>query len=224
MNEDLEYCDAIYRRFVERRAHSLVLTVRDWEQILTWRERDVPLAVVLRVIDRNVERADGTERPLRLTELGPLVRSDWLDLKKARVGRTAEADEPPTSFSHDFAVSRVLEPAVRKLRAQLGSDATGEAVRRTLDHALLRVRRRPDAELTLEQLLGWESRLNKRLLDVAAREADPELLAEAESRAEAAASTASGRTAELLRSKLLQLSLRRLLGVPALRLFTEERP
>src|SRR5947199_212630 len=126
MTEDLEYCDTIYRRFVERRAHSLLMSVRDCEQILTWRERDIPLGVVLRVIDRHVEHADGQGRPL--------------------------------------------------------------------------------------------------LLEVAEGAADPAVVEAARGKAAEAAGDAQGGMAELLRTKLYQIGLRRALSLPSVRLFGQQQP
>jgi hypothetical protein len=220
MTEDLEYCDAIYRRFVERRAHSLVLTLRDWDQILTWRERDIPLGLVLRVIDRHVERSAGEGRPLRLTELGPLVRGAWMELRRAGVGRpeeTVEAPEP--TFSMSFVLDRVAEPAAEKLRLEVPPGPAGEAALTALGHALGRLRRRAIAGVTAEQLLTWETRVNRKMLEAAEAAATPELIGEARKMADEAAATASSRSAELVRTKLYHLALRRLLGVPRLRLF-----
>jgi hypothetical protein len=220
MTEDLEYCDAIYRRFIERRAHSLMLTMRDWDQILTWRERDIPLPLVLRVIDRHVEHSDGQGRPLRLTELGPLVRSAWLELRKAQVGREEADDAELASFTLSFALSRILEPAAERLREPVPPGPVGEEMCRTLDDALGRMRKRQLTGLTAEELLRWESRLNRKLLEAAEQAAGPELLEQARQRAQAAAAEAQASPAgATLHEKLYQLTLRRLLGVPRLRLF-----
>jgi hypothetical protein len=219
MTEDLEYCDAIYRRFVQRRAHSLVLTLRDWDQILTWRERDIPLGLVLRVIDRHVEASPGEGRPLRLTELGPLVRGAWLELRKAGVGRPKEPEAEEAGFSMSFVLGQILEPAVERLRHDLQSGPSGEAALAALGHSMARLRRRAGTGATAEQLLAWESRINRKMLEEAEKAAPPQLLQQARATADQAAASASPRSAELLRAKLYHLALRRLLGLPRLRLF-----
>src|SRR3712207_7328270 len=53
------------------------------------------------------------------------------------------------------------------------------------------------SDLTVEQLLSWEARVNRRLLEVAEAAADPGVIAEARQKADLAASSASGKSADL---------------------------
>ena len=55
-NELFDYFSAIEQRFTARRGSLLLLSTLDWALIETWREARVPLAAVLRGIDRSFDR------------------------------------------------------------------------------------------------------------------------------------------------------------------------
>lgn len=65
-----DYLERIERHFGLRRGGRLMLSPRDWELVQTWRERGVPLTVVLRGINRAFDHFEASgPRPDRINSL-----------------------------------------------------------------------------------------------------------------------------------------------------------
>ncbi len=208
-----EYLDRVYRRFVQRRRHGLVLSVREWEQIVDWRELGIPLSLVLRVMDWHLESADGRARAEPISKIARRVKLAWKEWRKSQIGQEEGSAEEVEGYSKSFVLGQILPPALDSFMGSLPEDKVGHAARKAVLKAIARLRRRRGRTLSMEQLLRWEAKTNKELVDEVAKVAPKEMVEAAQARARQIAESRSGRAAGVLGRKLFQLGLRRKLGL-----------
>jgi len=163
VSEDRQLGAASYARRIERRwtaalGRPVVLSPRDWETVLDWHTRGIPLEVVDEAIEAAAERATerGKDPPRGLSDLGPAVDGAWATIVGGRVGGGPGRGEPPPAPETAWRARAAAEPDGSPLRSLLQSLldrlAHGES-RATLDAQLDRALVRHAAPALLRDAL-----------------------------------------------------------------------
>jgi hypothetical protein len=116
------YLAAVEARLAELAGAPLVLSTRDWERVRRWRQRGIPLAVVLRSLGDVLGGRPPEEAPERARSLAyceRAVEQRWKSAREGQVGRPAR---------HAVAPASRLRAALRSL----ARDAAGAACRAAL--------------------------------------------------------------------------------------------
>ena len=95
--EEAEYFQRIEEHFGQRRGGPLILSPRDWQLVQRWREKGIPLPVVLRGINLAFDRfAASGPRPDRLNTLSYCaqhVETTWEEHRRTHAGSQKTRDE-----------------------------------------------------------------------------------------------------------------------------------
>ena len=182
------YFTEIEDAFVRRRAKHLFLSPMDWALMETWKERGIPLHIVLRGIERSFDSFESKPRKRSVKSLlycQEEVEAQFGEWLEARVGsattcedNSAEVDAAKMPFSF-VAVSAHLERSRVSLekvageRRQAGEDDLSETLVRAV--ALLTAIENDlvsgsdfDARRLEDSLTGLERMINDSILSVAA--------------------------------------------------------
>jgi hypothetical protein len=158
--EEAEYFQRIEEHFGQRRGGPLVLSPKEWLLVQRWREKGIPLPIVLRGINMAFDRfAASGPRPDRLNTLSYCaqhVETAWEEHRRAHAGSTEATtrksiDMPSPAVLHLRAVatscrravspslpdvaSTALESAAQELDALAERTASGEVDAASLDGA-----------------------------------------------------------------------------------------
>ena len=181
-----QFCREVERAFVARRGGASVVSPADWQLILDWERRGVPLPVVVEGIRRAFDRRAAASGRLGLRACARSVEAAFADYRRRRAGlpETAAASGPPAPPSP-------AEPPDAGTAETPPTRAAGAARRPNRVPS-------PPAERPLP-----ECPLPARLLELAAglRAWRPDASAVEPERAAAAASLAAGRIADLAASR-----------------------
>ena len=181
-----QFCREVERAFVARRGGASVVSPADWQLILEWERRGVPLPVVVEGIRRAFDRRAAASGRLGLRACARSVEAAFADYRRRRAGlpETAAASGPPAPPSP-------AEPPDAGTSGTPPTRAAGAARRPNRAPS-------PPAERPLP-----ERSLPARLLELAAglRAWRPDASAVEPERAAAAASLAAGRIADLAASR-----------------------
>lgn len=141
------YFSEIEELFVRRRGRNLLLSPLDWALIETWQEREVPLHIILRGIERVFDSAD--KQPARKRTIKSLLYckeeieaqySEWLETQIGKNGssdnqnseiKNEKSSGEKTDLFPDEAVSAHLENVALELKSARNK-ADGE-LRETLE-------------------------------------------------------------------------------------------
>ncbi|MDQ6786968.1 MAG: hypothetical protein M3033_09190 [Acidobacteriota bacterium] len=167
------YFTEIEETFVRRRGRNLLLSPLDWALIETWQEREVPLHIVLRGIEKVFDTAD--KQPARKRSVKSLMycreeieaqHAEWLESQTGKNGNGAtEVDADKSLFSND-AIKNHLNKTTTDLE-EAAQKASGD-LRETLERVLSRLAELKsnfqDAENLEESLEKLDDLLNASLL------------------------------------------------------------
>lgn len=146
------YFTEIEETFVRRRGKSLLLSPLDWALMESWKERDIPLHIVLRAIEQVFDTHDA--QPARKRSVKGLSYckeeveaqfAEWAEMR-AGDGRGGEAEEDEATES---VISHIAE-SVEKVRSLLESESGG--VKEALERALARLEKLSATEESTEKL------------------------------------------------------------------------
>jgi hypothetical protein len=230
------YFSEIEDTFIRRRGKHLMLSPIDWALIESWKERGVPLHVVLRAIEHAFDSYESKKHKRTVKTLlycQEEVEAQYAEWLESRVGShddngAAEADDRKSSFSKDTVVAH-LDRSLRELERHAAERAASED---ELSEALSRAARlltdirdeyanaaRPDTRKLEESLSGID-----RMLDEAIRNSTPlSQMAELESEVDAQVKPYKRHMEKEVfaqtRENLLKKRLREHFGVARLSLF-----
>ena len=222
--------------FIRRRGKHLMLSPIDWALIESWKERGVPLHVVLRAIEHAFDSYESKKHKrtiktlLYCQEEVEAQYAEWLD---SRVGShddegvAEEADDQKSSFSKDVVVAH-LDRSHRELNdlatSRRNEDELAEALKRAAN-LLTDIRdeyanaARPDTRKLEESLSGID-----RMLDEGIRNSTPlsdmaDLESEVDAQVKPYKRHMDKEVFAQTRENLLKKRLREHFGVPRLSLF-----
>jgi len=173
------YFSEIEDTFVRRRGKHLLLSPMDWALIESWKERDVPLPVVLRAIEHAFDSFEAKKRKRSVKTLlycQEEVEAQFAEWIESRVGSHEEApdkseDDAKTPFPRTvvlahLARSREELTELARARRQTSSDEFCEALARAtalveeleIDYAAAA---QPDARKLEDSLTGVERMLDE---------------------------------------------------------------
>lgn len=163
------YYTEIEETFVRRRGKHLFLSPLDWAMIETWKERGIPLHIVLRAIESVFDVFDrqppGTRTIKSLFYCREEVDVQFAEWSKARAGSHENSDadvvaDEPSGYSHE-AVAAHIANAVAELRSN-----PSESLREDIDRAVRRLEELsadlPDDPETVDSTLADIERLLER--------------------------------------------------------------
>jgi hypothetical protein len=118
-----DYVAAVEERLAEMRGAPLVLSSRDWERVRRWRERGIPLTVVLRALGDVLGPAAAPEEREPPPRLRPLayceraVEQRWKSQRDGAVGKPGAARPTPVRLRSALrGVAREAQAAARRAR------------------------------------------------------------------------------------------------------------
>lgn len=191
-----QFCREVERAFVARRGGASVVSPADWQLILDWERRGVPLPVVVEGIRRAFDRRAAASGRLGLRACARSVEAAFADYRRRRAGlpETVAASGPPAPPSP-------AEPPDAGTAETPPTRAAGAARRPNRVPSPPAERPPPARPLPARPLP--ERSLTARLLELAAglRAWRPDASAVEPERAAAAAFLAAGRIADLAASR-----------------------
>ncbi len=125
-----EFVLAVERAFQHLRARPLVLSPEDLERVLDWHRRNIPLSLVLEVMEsvfRQAAQRRSRGGPRSLAYCAPAIDDAFAELEEGRVGRRNEAP------SLDPEIPDLLARAAGALRASRAPAEAGEAAAARLE-------------------------------------------------------------------------------------------
>lgn len=229
------YFTEIEETFIRRRGRHLLLSPLDWALIESWKEREIPLRIILRGVENVFDAIDSD--PGRSSNVKSLsycrneIESLYSHWRETRVGKGAETGEEdsrikngephqPTLFS-DPSIKEHLDKVIGELRALEPKSTSG--LQGVLDSALEKLEifraNYSDAEALENELGAIEASIDKCLLEGC----DPKLRDEIEMQVDAEldryAKTMEPSVFQRTRELMLQKRLRENARVPRLSLF-----
>jgi hypothetical protein len=231
------YFSEIEDTFIRRRGKHLILSPMDWVLIEGWKERGVPLHVVVRAIEHAFDSYESKQRKRAVKTLlycQEEIEAQYAEWLESRIGSHEEQDaETPDQSKSPFPREAVLAHLARSLdqlselyeeRRQTNADGLSEALSRATtllaeikdDYASAA---HPEARKLEDSLTGLE-----RTLDEAIREAVTEselesAQAEIDAQVKPYQRHMDKAAFEQTRENLLRKRLREHFGVPRLSLF-----
>ena len=230
------YFSEIEDTFIRRRGKHLMLSPIDWALIESWKERDVPLHVVLRAIEHAFDSYESKKHKRTVKTLlycQEEVEAQYAEWLESRVGShddegtAGEVEDRKSTFSKDVVLAH-LDRSHHDLSdlatARTGEDELTEALKRAAN-LLTDIRdeyasaARPDTRKLEESLSGID-----RMLDEGIRNSTPlALMTDLESEIDAQVKPYKRHMEKELfaqtRENLLKKRLREHFGVPRLSLF-----
>ena len=230
------YFSEIEDTFIRRRGKHLMLSPIDWALIESWKERGVPLHVVLRAIEHAFDSYESKKHKRTIKTLlycQEEVEAQYAEWLESRVGShddegaAEEADDRKSPFSRDIVVAH-LDRSHRELNdlatARRNEHELGEALKRAAN-LLTDIRdeyanvARPDTRKLEESLSGID-----RMLDEGIRNSTPlsdmaDLESEVDAQVKPYKRHMDKEVFAQTRENLLKKRLREHFGVPRLSLF-----
>jgi phage terminase Nu1 subunit (DNA packaging protein) len=230
------YFSEIEDTFIRRRGKHLMLSPIDWALIESWKERGVPLHVVLRAIEHAFDSYESKKHKRTVKTLlycQEEVEAQYAEWLESRVGShhdeetTEDADDRKSIFSRDIVLAH-LDKSHRELNdlatAQRDEDELADALKRAAN-LLTDIRdeyanaARPDTRKLEESLSGID-----RMLDDGIRNSTPlpvmaDLEAEVDAQVKPYKRHMDKEVFAQTRENLLKKRLREHFGVPRLSLF-----
>lgn len=211
------YYQAVEEYFVSRRGDPLILSNADWHLVRKWRTAGLPLRVVLRGIrDALDAHAHGWSRDRKVRSLSYCTH----EVEAAR-----ERWERALSLGRDpgLGVSAALEGFANDLERAKGTTGPRASKAAAVLAAELRARAGGGREVRLDELTGWLSGLEDRLVEAIRDDFGPAQVAAMEAEVEQSLAPYRERMPPRVLEQLRQESItRRLLeahGLPRLSLF-----
>ncbi len=180
------YFTEIEETFIRRRGKHLLLSPLDWALIENWKEREIPLRIILRGIDNvfdTIEKKPGRPKNVKsLSYCKDEIEALFEDWRSSQVGKNIEQEFPKEGISNLsseqpslFPTSTItihLEAIIGKLETALAK--SGKEIRPVLNSTVEKLREfgdsTPDAESIEESLGKLERDIDKALLKYSNRE------------------------------------------------------
>lgn len=221
------YFSEIEETFIRRRGKNLFLSPLDWALIETWQEREVPLHIILRGIEKVFDNHEKSKKKRTIKSLAfcsEEIEAQYEEWRESQIGKNADDNSATDSDDSMFSPATIanhLENLSTAL-AEIKSNAN-KGLSETLDRVLHRLEELKtdfsDAETLEEDLTHLEKMLDDGLLENAEMDTLAKLKNETEKELHTYQKTMEKevyqRTFDLLLLKKLRLEI----GIPRLSLF-----
>ena len=230
------YFSEIEDTFIRRRGKHLMLSPIDWALIESWKERGVPLHVVLRAIEHAFDSYESKKHKRTIKTLlycQEEVEAQYAEWLESRVGShddegaAEEADDRKSPFSRDIVVAH-LDRSHRELNelatARRNEDELAEALKRGAN-LLTDIRdeyanaARPDTRKLEESLSGIDRLLDEGIRNSTSLSDMADLESEVDAQVKPYKRHMEKEVFAQTRENLLKKRLREHFGVPRLSLF-----
>ena len=230
------YFSEIEDTFIRRRGKHLMLSPIDWALIESWKERGVPLHVVLRAVEHAFDSYESKKHKRTVKTLlycQEEVEAQYAEWLESRVGShddeetTEDADDRKSVFSRDIVLAH-LDKSHCELNdlatAQRDEDELAEALKRAAN-LLTDIRdeyanaARPDTRKLEESLSGIDRMLDDGIRNSTPLSAMADLEAEVDAQVKPYKRHMDKEVFAQTRENLLKKRLREHFGVPRLSLF-----
>jgi hypothetical protein len=149
MKEEEDYYRVIEEYFLQKRGNPILLNPKEWALIRDWYEANIPEEVVLRGIDRALEKKDDEAKPsISLMYCKRIVNSEYKRYLKSQEGKD------PSSFQTGPDAANVKE-FLKRLEISLG--ASSSAAQESGNNALAEVLQEKRSVLNQKILNDFES-------------------------------------------------------------------
>jgi hypothetical protein len=226
------YFTEIEDTFIRRRGKHLMLSPVDWALIEGWKERGVPLHVVVRAVEHAFDSHDAKKHKRTVKTLlycQEEVEAQYAEWLESRVGSHEESDEPADEKS-PFPRATVLAHLERSLAdlTSLSASSASAELREALSSATALLSEikddyasatRPDTRKLEESLTGIERMLDRAMRASLATAELNSMTAEVESQVKPYQRQMDKLAFETTRDNLLRKRIREYCGVPRLSLF-----
>ncbi len=226
------YFTEIEDTFIRRRGKHLMLSPVDWALIEAWKERGVPLHVVLRAVEHAFDSHEAKKQKRTVKTLlycQEEVEAQYAEWLESRVGSHEEAAEPADDNSPfpRTAVSAHLERSFGDL-TQLANSSLPDGLPEALTRAAALLSEikddyasaaHPDTRKLEESLTGIERMLDEAMRSALAEDQLNLLTGEVESQVKPYQRQMDKAAFELTRDNLLRKRIREYFAVPRLSLF-----
>ncbi len=134
------YFTEIEETFIRRRGKNLLLSPIDWALIETWQEREIPLHIVLRGIEKVFDIAEANPRKRSIKSIAYCreeIEAQYAEWSEKQVGKAEETPDAPAAneFFTEESVAQHLENVIESLQepknASLREDFARAAARLT---------------------------------------------------------------------------------------------
>jgi hypothetical protein len=134
------YARRIERRWSKLSERAVVLSPREWAQLLAWHERGVPLEIVMQALVDVVERAQRRGAVPRLSRVATAVEAAWATVVDGRIARAADPlpggaaawERCCRALAPGSALAELLDP----LLARLGDGESAAVIEQALEDGL----------------------------------------------------------------------------------------
>lgn len=220
------YFSEIEETFIRRRGKNLLLSSLDWALIETWQEREVPLHIVLRGIEKvfdNFEKSKKKRTIKSLAFCSEEIEAQYEEWRESQVGKNGDAETFETEdlmFSNETMTAHLenIEQSLKDAKISIHTSLV-ETLERVLHHLGELKSNFTDAENLENDLTHLEKLLDQSLLENTEKGHLAKLKTETEKELHAYQKTMEAevyqRTFDLLLLKKLRLET----GIPRLSLF-----
>ena len=222
------YFSEIEETFIRRRGKNLFLSPLDWALIETWQERQVPLHIVLRSIEKvfdNFEKSKKKRTVKSLAFCSEEIEAQYEEWLESQVGKNTETDETENieedSMFSTSSINTHLANIATSLQSakQSANKHLAESIERILNRLAEIKTTFTDAEKLEEDLTHLEKLLDASLLEFAESEQLNKLKTETEKELHTYKKTMEAEVYQKTFDLLLLKKLRLELGIPRLSLF-----
>lgn len=221
------YFSEIEETFIRRRGKNLFLSPLDWALIETWQEREVPLHIVLRAIEKvfdNFEKSKKKRTVKSLAFCSEEIEAQYEEWLESQVGKNNLEEIESTDESSIFSNEAILEHlstvyneiSAVKVKAH---SALAESIERVLSRLEEIKKSFSDAESLEEDLTHLEKMLDDSLLENSEKELFEKLKAETAKELHNYKKTMEKEVYQKTFDLLLLKKLRLESGIPRLSLF-----
>lgn len=162
------YFTEIEETFVRRRGKHLFLSPLDWALIDGWKERGIPLHIVIRSIESVFDVYDrqpaGTRSIKSLFYCREEIEAQYNEWRASRVGRNEDDDQNETAFSTDE-IAAHIDGSINKLKAASDPSLAEDVSRAIARLGQLRDDLTEDVEIIDKTLGDIEGLLDRSLLE-----------------------------------------------------------
>ena len=187
MSNYFNYFTEIEETFVRRRGKSLLLSPLDWALMESWKEREIPLHIVLRAIEQVFDVYDAQPNKKRtikgLSYCKEEVEAQFLEWSEMQAGRgtVVEAEGAEGAEGGQFSKAAVAEHIRKSIESiKMAAPSHGGVLREALERAVSRLESLLETEENTEKIEASLAKIDDLVDEAIIQQADSNERAEVE--------------------------------------------